>query len=177
MGWDCWCALSSRPRFRELAGQQDLYTFTVRMRLILTIWQHWLASDALGIITVAPLMIQSLGRPGSRHRGADSWEGVVALVALVILNGFVILCRRLLPGLSSRLRLLFPMLLWLAARCHPVFGSCGRLHQCTHNRSDDNIRHRFFRRRQLANLRTRFGRTSEHLGCVVLRVRACCAVR
>src|SRR5262249_10188896 len=37
---------------------------------ILTIWQHWLASDALGIITVAPLIIEFASPHGSRHRGA-----------------------------------------------------------------------------------------------------------
>src|ERR1700751_3272933 len=56
---------------------------------ILTIWQHWFASDAVGIITVAPLIIEfasAARRPPSR-RGFV--EGVAALVALVVLNGFV----------------------------------------------------------------------------------------
>src|SRR5215468_3058310 len=57
---------------------------------MLTIWQHWFASDALGIITVAPLILEfvSAARQPPSRRGFV--EGVVALAALVILNGFVI---------------------------------------------------------------------------------------
>jgi PAS domain S-box-containing protein len=90
---------------------------------ILTIWQHWFASDALGIITVAPLIIQlawAARQPPSR-RGL--MEGVAALVALVILNGFVVFLPQGFWGTVVPVALLFPMLLWLAARCHPVFGA------------------------------------------------------
>jgi integral membrane sensor domain MASE1 len=48
---------------------------------ILTIWQHWFASDALGIITVAPLIIEfasAIRRPPSRR---GFMEGALALVA------------------------------------------------------------------------------------------------
>jgi len=90
---------------------------------ILTIWQHWLASDALGIITVAPLIIQSAwaARQPPSQRGL--LEGVAALVALVVLNGFVIFLPQGFWGTVVPVALLFPMLLWLAARCHPVFGA------------------------------------------------------
>ena len=50
---------------------------------ILTIWQHWFASDALGIITVAPLIIEfasAARQPPSRRelawcRGVPSSRG------------------------------------------------------------------------------------------------------
>ena len=90
---------------------------------ILTIWQHWFASDALGIITVAPLIIEF----ASAARQPPSWrgflEGVAALVALVILNGFVIFLPQGFWGTVVPVALLFPILLWLAARCHPVFAA------------------------------------------------------
>jgi PAS domain S-box-containing protein len=90
---------------------------------ILAIWQHWFASDALGIITVAPLIIEF----ASAARQPPSWrgflEGVAALVALVILNGFVIFLPQGFWGTVVPVALLFPMLLWLAARCHPVFAA------------------------------------------------------
>src|ERR1700741_1171247 len=60
---------------------------------ILTIWQHWFASDALGIITVAPPIIEF----ASAARRPPSRRGFVEGVAAV--------------------------LLWLAARCHPVFAA------------------------------------------------------
>jgi len=90
---------------------------------ILTIWQHWFASDALGIITVAPLIIEfaSATRQPPSRRGFV--EGVAALVALVILNGFVIFLPHGFWGTVVPVALLFPMLLWLAARCHPVFAA------------------------------------------------------
>jgi PAS domain S-box-containing protein len=90
---------------------------------ILTVWQHWFASDALGIITVAPLIIEfasAVRQPQSR-RGI--LEGVAALVALVILNGFAIFLPEGFWGTVVPVALLFPMLLWLAARCHPVFAA------------------------------------------------------
>jgi PAS domain S-box-containing protein len=90
---------------------------------ILTIWQHWFASDALGIITVAPLIIQiaSAARQPPSRRGIV--EGAAALVALVILSGFVIFLPQGFWGTVVPVALLFPMLLWLAARCHPVFAA------------------------------------------------------
>ena len=50
-------------------------------------------------------------------------EGVAALVALVILNGFVIFLPQGFWGTVVPVALLFPMLLWLAARCHPIFAA------------------------------------------------------
>ncbi|HST12921.1 MAG TPA: PAS domain-containing protein, partial [Terriglobales bacterium] len=90
---------------------------------ILTLWQHWVASDALGIITVAPLIIQiaSAARQPPSRRGIV--EGAAALVALVILSGFVIFLPQGFWGTVVPVALLFPMLLWLAARCHPVFAA------------------------------------------------------
>jgi integral membrane sensor domain MASE1 len=90
---------------------------------ILTIWQHWFGSDALGIITVAPLIIQiaSAARQPPSRRGIV--EGAAALVALVILSGFVIFLPQGFWGTVVPVALLFPMLLWLAARCHPVFAA------------------------------------------------------
>ena len=112
---------------------------------ILTIWQHWFASDALGIITVAPLIIEfaSAARQPPSRRGFV--EGVAALVALVILNGFVIFLPQGFWGTVVPVALLFPMLLWLAARCHPVFAATAAFISRAHNRFDDNIRHRLFR--------------------------------
>ena len=90
---------------------------------ILTIWQHWFASDALGIITVAPLIIEfaaAARKPPSRRGFA---EGVAALLVLVILSGLVIFLSQGFWGTVVPVALLFPMLLWISARCHPVFAA------------------------------------------------------
>jgi PAS domain S-box-containing protein len=90
---------------------------------ILATWQNWLASDALGIITVAPLLIglASVVRAPPPHREAA--EGFVALATLVVVSTIVIL----LPSDPWKtvvpIVLLFPLILWIAARCPPVFAA------------------------------------------------------
>jgi PAS domain S-box-containing protein len=88
---------------------------------VLGIWQVWFTSDGLGVITIAPLLIgfaQALREPRP-HR--ELIEGAVALVVLAIASGLIL---ALPPGLWATVlpaALLFPQLLWLAARCPPVY--------------------------------------------------------
>jgi len=91
---------------------------------ILMIWQHWLASDAVGIVAVAPLVIglASLPRPVPR---SEFIEGAAALVAAGLMTGIIISLppepwETVVPA-----ALLFPILLWLAARCGPVYAAAG----------------------------------------------------
>jgi signal transduction histidine kinase len=90
---------------------------------ILTTWQHWFASDAIGIVTVAPLVIglaAAIRQPPLRR---ELIEGAIALAALAVMTGISIS----LPQDSWKtvipVALLFPMLLWVAARCRPVFAA------------------------------------------------------
>ena len=90
---------------------------------ILSTWQHWFASDALGILTVAPLIIElaATGRePPSR---TELIEGITALVALAGASAAVILLPQGHWGIVVPIALLFPLLLWLAARCRPIFAA------------------------------------------------------
>jgi PAS domain S-box-containing protein len=90
---------------------------------IWTIWQHWFASDAVGIITVAPLVIslaKALREPPPRN---EIMEGIVALVMSAVINAIIVWLppepwETVLPA-----ALMFPILLWLAARCQPVFAA------------------------------------------------------
>ena len=92
---------------------------------MLETWQHWFASDAIGIITVAPLVIglaAVVRRPSPR---SEVIEGTLALVALVVMTGLIIPLPHepwddLLP-----ITWLFPILFWLAARCRPAFSALG----------------------------------------------------
>src|SRR6266480_1289491 len=77
---------------------------------ILTTWQHWFASDGLGIITVAPLLIELV-------------EGALAVTALALVSGFAIFLRSELLATVGPVAVLFAPLLWLAARCRPVFAA------------------------------------------------------
>ena len=89
-----------------------------------TVWRQWVASDAIGIIAVAPLVIGSVaGFPAPPSR-RELIEGVVALVAVGATAGIIIFT---LPSdwweLSTVVVLLFPVVLWVAARYQPVFAS------------------------------------------------------
>lgn len=90
---------------------------------ILTIWHHWFASDALGVITVAPLLIglaSALRDPPPR---GEVIEGVVVLVALTFVSGMIVLLPRELWVAVVPTASLFPLLLWVTARCRPVFAA------------------------------------------------------
>ena len=86
----------------------------------LTIWEHWFASDALGIVTVAPILIglaSALREPPPR---SELIEGGAALLAITVMGGVVIFLPRQTWTNVVAIALLFPVLLWLAARCRPV---------------------------------------------------------
>ena len=92
---------------------------------IVTTWQHWFASDAVGIITVAPLLIgcaAALRRPPPR---SELIEGFVALAALAVVTVVIISLPPEPWETVVPVGMLFPMLLWLAARCRPVFAAAG----------------------------------------------------
>ena len=55
--WHCWRLRSPGPSSRGSGGTAGFVYFHGSTAPILTTWQHWFASDALGIITVAPLLI------------------------------------------------------------------------------------------------------------------------
>jgi two-component sensor histidine kinase len=89
-----------------------------------TVWRQWVASDAIGIIAVAPLIIgvvAALRTPPSRR---ELLEGAVALTGGAVIAGMTIF---LVPAdwweKTVPVVLLFPVLLWVAARCRPVFGA------------------------------------------------------
>ena len=92
---------------------------------MLETWQHWFASDAIGIIAVAPLVIgfaAIVRRPSPR---SEVIEGTLALVALAVMTGLIIPLPHepwddLLP-----ITWLLPILLWLTARCRPAFSAMG----------------------------------------------------
>jgi PAS domain S-box-containing protein len=88
-----------------------------------TTWQHWFASDAVGIITVAPLVIslaKALRNPPPRN---EIIEGVAALVALAMMTVIVVSLPPEERETVIPIALLFPILLWITARCQPVFAA------------------------------------------------------
>jgi signal transduction histidine kinase len=92
---------------------------------ILTIWQHWFASDVVGIVAVAPLVIGFTAAVAQAPTRSELTEGAAALVAIAVMTGIIISLpsepwQTVVPA-----ALLFPILLWLAARCRPVYAAAG----------------------------------------------------
>lgn len=92
---------------------------------MLVTWHHWFASDAVGIISVAPVMIGVAAATREPPPRSELIEGIVALALLAAMTGIIISLppqpwQTVVPG-----ALLFPMVLWLAARCRPVFAAAG----------------------------------------------------
>ena len=90
---------------------------------LLTTWEHWFASDAIGIVIVAPLVIGLAAAVWQRPPRNELIEGAVALVALAVMTGISISLPQAFWETVVPVALLFPMLLWLAARCRPVFAA------------------------------------------------------
>jgi len=90
---------------------------------LLITWANWFASDAIGIVIVAPLVFglaTAIRHPPPR---SELTEGTVALVVLAVMTGISIFLPRAFWETVVPIALLFPMLLWLAARCRPVFAA------------------------------------------------------
>ena len=88
---------------------------------LLTTWYHWFAADALGIVTVAPLVIGLARSVHDVPRPLELAEGASALIVLgaACVIGFALPTTYWITILP--LAWLLPLLFWLAARCRPVF--------------------------------------------------------
>ncbi len=90
---------------------------------ILTTWEHWFASDALGIVTVAPLLIGLAAAARDPPSPREAFEGTIALAAITLMSAIVIFLPQQSWETALPIALVFPLLLWLSARCRPVFAA------------------------------------------------------
>ena len=109
------------------AGAALAISFVQATASPLDVWRLWFASCLLGIVTIAPLLIALAVtlREGLPRR--EVIEGTTALVMLAALGVFLI---SLLPGpwaTALPVILGFPLLLWIAVRCRPVFAAAAAL--------------------------------------------------
>jgi PAS domain S-box-containing protein len=86
-------------------------------------WQEWFASDALGIVTIAPLVIGLASATREPPRRREAVEGFVALASLIVMSVIVITLPPEPWTTVVPIALLFPVLLWISARCQPVFAA------------------------------------------------------
>ncbi len=90
---------------------------------MLTTWQHWFASDAIGIVIVAPLVIElgaAVRQPPPRSEIID---GMTALAALAVMTAIAIALPQEPWETVVPVALLFPILMWITGRCRPVFAA------------------------------------------------------
>ena len=88
-------------------------------------WQHWFASDFVGIIAVAPLLVglaAVVRRPSPR---SEVIEGMLALAALAMMTAFIVSLPSRLWETVLPITWLFPILACLAARDRPAFSAAG----------------------------------------------------
>ena len=90
---------------------------------MLTSWQHWFASDVIGIIIVAPLVIGLAAALRRQPPHSELIEGAVALLALAIMTAIVIVLPPEFWVTVLPIAALFPILLWITARCRPVYAA------------------------------------------------------
>jgi PAS domain S-box-containing protein len=88
---------------------------------VATIWLHWLASDAVGTITVAPLAIglASLIRQLPPRR--EFAEGALALAVVASLCAGMVFLPNAPWTLELAIAALSPIIVWMAARLRPAF--------------------------------------------------------
>lgn len=87
-----------------------------------TVWRHWVASDTIGIVAVAPLVIGLVAALRAPPLRRELIEGIAATIAVVATAGIIIF---MLPAdwwqMYTAVVLLFPVVLWVSARCRPEF--------------------------------------------------------
>src|SRR6516165_4306767 len=92
---------------------------------ILTIWQHWVASNTIGFIAVAPLLIGLAAALRQRPQSNELVEGAAALTTLAGMTAVIITLSQERWETVVPIAWLSPKLLRLAARCRTVFAAAG----------------------------------------------------
>ena len=89
----------------------------------LIVWRIWFASCLLGIVTVAPLLVGTADAVRNLPPRREIIEGVAGIVTLAALSALVISLQQGPWSTALPVILVFPVLLWIAVRCRPVFAA------------------------------------------------------
>jgi PAS domain S-box-containing protein len=106
-----------------IGGSLGFMLFHPSAAAFLTTWSNWFVSAALGIITVAPVVIGLISAVREPVPRRELLEGLAALSILAVVSaiGFTSPTQYWVTILPPAL--LVPLLLWPAARCRPLFAA------------------------------------------------------
>ena len=104
-------------------GLTAAYYLFLRSSMPPGLWTSWFAAHLVGIIAVAPLLIGifSIARDPPTRR--EFIEGSAALILVTVLSGLVIRLPTEVWTGEVMIATVFPLMLWIAARCAPVFAA------------------------------------------------------
>ena len=105
--------------FSGVVGTMGFVWFHSTTGSIPTIWRHWFASDALGTLTVAPLVIGAaslIRNPPSKREGVES---ALALTVVCVLCAFLVFLPHEPWTVGLATIALCPLFVWMAARLPP----------------------------------------------------------
>ena len=106
-----------------IGGTAGFVVFHNAGTAVLTTWLNWFASDALGVVTVAPLVIGFARTLHDLPEARELVEGTLALAVLSLVSAIGFGSPTAYWFTILPLGLLLPLLLWPAARCRPVFAA------------------------------------------------------
>ena len=93
-------------------------------------WSRWIIGDLAGILAVAPLVIGLTATPLRLPSRGETIESIAAVAVLAALTAVVVLLPSEAWETVIPAALVFPVLLWLAARCPPVCAAAGAFVVC-----------------------------------------------
>lgn len=107
--------------FTAIVGALGFVYFHPSASAVTTIWRHWLVTETLGTITVAPLMIglASLLRNAPPRR--EIVEGTLALAIVATLCALLVVLPNEPWTLELAVAAFCPLFMWIAARVRPAF--------------------------------------------------------
>jgi PAS domain S-box-containing protein len=91
------------------------------------VWRTWFLSDAVGIVVVAPLLIELSQLRGELRAPGEVMEAAGALAVLGFASTYVAVAPTGSWLTFSPVCIVLPLLVWLAARVHRIFAIAGAL--------------------------------------------------
>jgi signal transduction histidine kinase len=104
-------------------GLTAAYYLFLRASMPPGLWTNWFAGHLVGAITVAPLLIGIFSTVRDPPTRREFTEGSAVLIAVAVLSGFVIRLPKDVWTDEVMIATIFPLMLWIAARCAPVFAA------------------------------------------------------